>query len=138
MQSNQISKEEADNIHKNEVQESLKHYVSIPKQRFREMDYLIQTYEMMRDELVEMGLLEQNIAPMFFTESIASNVKKLRDEAWVEGAQIRTEANKTIRLKLSKVAFGYDSTPWKHNPEWAHVADMVAVAIGNNILDAEV
>ena len=120
------------------TQDMLKHYVSIPKQKYQEMDLLIQTYEMMRDELIEMGLLDKKVPPMFYTESIASNVKKMRDQAWEEGTQIRSDANIKIREKFSRVAFGYDSTPWGHDPTLSHVADMVSVAIGRMILDTEV
>jgi hypothetical protein len=119
-------------------QDMLKTYVSIPKQKYQEMDLLIQTYEMMRDELIEMGLLDKKVPPMFYTESIASNVKKMRDKAWEDGTEHRTNANQILKQKFARIAYSYNSDPWKHTPAYAHVADMVSAEIGKMILDTEV
>lgn len=104
------------------IQKSLATYVSIPKDKYREMEMMIETMYMMRDDLIGMGLLSQTVPPMFYVESIAGNIQKL----------IREKKTETIR-ECARIACSYDAEPWKHTPAYAHVADMVSVEIGNTL-----
>ena len=107
------------------IQDQLKTYVSVPKQKYQEMELLIETLYMMRDDLIDMGMLDATAAPMFFSESIANNIRKLFKEQ-------RTQ----LIEQAARIACSYDSEPWKHDPSLSHVADMVSVQIGMNIRKA--
>ena len=104
------------------IQDELKHYVSLPKTKYQEMDLMIQTFDMIRDDLIEMGLLDKSAAPMFYTESIANNIRKLIQDQ-----------RKQVVEQCARVSSSYDSKAWNHSPAFTHVADMVSIEIANNI-----
>ena len=104
------------------IQDQLKSYVSVPKQKYQEMELLIETLYMMRDDLIDMGMLDSTAAPMFFSESIANNIRKLFQDQ-----------RSQIVEQCARIACSYDSEPWQHSPAYSHVADMVSVEIAKNI-----
>ena len=105
-----------------QIQESLKAYVSLPMQKYHELDMMNLTFVELLDDLQNLGLVDPGTAPMFAIESICGNLTRI----------IREEREKTLEI-ARKTAVSYDATPWKHDPAYAHVADMVAVEISQNI-----